>query len=181
MADNQSKISTLKSNVKDAGVKMDGLDEMIMSLTEDVDEKNMEIFQLQQELENVDAAFAELFEAYTDKATMLNDANIKLNTAFYTVGTKSELLDNKVIAKEGGVLGVGATKELKDDFNKSYFTEVAIDAIAEIPLGSKKVELVTTHPSSSYKLVGENPIEKLVITNSEEFWSVSKYLVILVK
>ncbi len=181
MADNKSKISTLKSNVKDANLKMDGLDEMIMSLTEDVDEKNMEIFQLQQELENVDAAFSELFEAYTDKATMLNEANIKLNTAYYTIGTKAELLENEVITKEGGVLGVGASKELKNDFNRSYFTEVAIDAITEIPLGSNKVELVTTHPSSSYKLVGEDPIEKILITNTEEFWSVSKYLVVLVK
>jgi len=181
MADNKSKINHLKSNVKDANLKMDGLDEMIMSLTEDVDEKNMEIFQLQQELENVDAAFSELFEAYTDKASMLNDANAKLTTAWYTVGTKSELLENEVITKEGGVLGVGTSKELKDDFNKSYFTEVNIDDITEIPLGSKKVDLVTTHPSSSYELVGESPIEKLVIKNAEEFWSVSKYLVILVK
>ena len=181
MADNQTKISRLKSNVKDSKLKMDGLDEMIMTLTEDVDEKNMEIFQLQQELENVDAAFAELFEAYTDKASMLNEANAKLNTAYYTVGTKSELLENEVISKEGGVLGVGTSKELKSDFNRAYFTEVSIDVIKEIPLGSKKVELVTTHPSTSYELVGENPVEKIVIKNSEEFWSVSKYLVVLVK
>lgn len=181
MADNQTKISRLTSNVKDSKLKMDGLDEMIMTLTEDVDEKNMEIFQLQQELENVDAAFAELFEAYTDKASMLNEANAKLNTAYYTVGTKSELLENEVISKEGGVLGVGTSKELKSDFNKGYFTEVSIDAIKEIPLGSKKAELVTTHPSTSYELVGENPVEKIVIKNSEEFWSVSKYLVVLVK
>lgn len=181
MADNQTKISRLKSNVKDSKLKMDGLDEMIMTLTEDIDEKNMEIFQLQQELENVDAAFAELFEAYTDKASMLNEANAKLNTAYYTVGTKSELLENEVISKEGGVLGVGTSKELKSDFNRAYFTEVNIDAIKEIPLGSKKVELVTTHPSTSYELVGENPVEKIVIKNSEEFWSVSKYLVVLVK
>lgn len=181
MADNQTKIKHLKSNVKDANLKMDGLDEMILSLTEDVDEKNMEIFQLQQELENVDASFAELFEAYTDKTEMLNEANAKLNAAYYTVGTKAELLENGVISKEGGVLGIGASKELKNDFNKAYFTEVKIDDVNEIPLGVKKVQLITTHPSSSYKLVGENPIEKLVIKNAEEFWSVSKYLVVLVK
>lgn len=181
MAENQTKIKQLKTNVKDADVKMDGLDEMIMSLTEDVDEKNMEIFQLQQELENVDAAFAELFEAYTDKTEMLNEANAKLNAAYYTVGTKSELLENEVISKEGGVLGLGTSKELKSDFNKSYFTEVNIDAVKEIPLGVKKVEIVTTHPSTSYELIGESPVQKLVIKNSEEFWSVSKYLVVLVK
>lgn len=181
MAENQTKIKQLKTNVKDADVKMDGLDEMILSLTEDVDEKNMEIFQLQQELENVDAAFAELFEAYTDKTEMLNEANAKLNAAYYTVGTKSELLENEVISKEGGVLGLGTSKELKSDFNKSYFTEVNIDAVKEIPLGVKKVEIVTTHPSTSYELIGESPVQKLVIKNSEEFWSVSKYLVVLVK
>lgn len=181
MADNQAKLNKLKSNVKDANLKMDGLDKMIISLSEDVDEKNMEIYQLKQELENVDAAFAELFEAYTDKSVMLNEANAKLNTAYYTVGTKTELIDNRVISKEGGVLGVGSIKELRNDFNKAYFTEVSIEAIKEIPVNSKKVELVTVHPASSYSLVGENPVQKIVIKNSEEFWSVSKYLVVLVK
>ncbi len=181
MAENHSKINHLKANLKDAHLKMDGLEDMILSLNEDVEEKNMEIFQLQQELENVDAAFSELFEAYTQKATMLNEANTKLHMAWYTVGTKSELLENEVITKEGGVLGVGATKELKDDFNKSYFTEINTDEVKEIPLGSKKVELITKHPSSSYELIGENPVEKLVIKDADSFWSVSKFLVIMVK
>lgn len=181
MSENQTKINSLKNNLKNANIKIDGLDEMILSLTEEVDEKNMEIFQLQQELENVDAAFAELFEAYTDKSNMLNEANAKLNKAYYTVGSKSELLKNGVISKEGGVLGIGTSKELKTDFNKSYFTEINIDSIKEIPLGMKKIEIITTHPTLSYKLIGENPVEKLIITNKDEFWSVSKYLVVLVK
>jgi len=39
--------------------------------------------------------------------------------------------------------------------------------------------MLTTHPSNSYKLIGEKLIEKLEITNTKEFWSASKYLVII--
>jgi hypothetical protein len=104
-----------------------------------------------------------------------------LNTAYFAFGSKKELLDNKVISTEGGVLGLGKNKELAADFNKDYFTEVNITELKEIPLGYKKIEFTTNHPEDSYKLVETEMIDKLVITDAKKFWSVSKYLVIVVK
>jgi hypothetical protein len=42
------------------------------------------------------------------------------------------------------------------------------------------VDVLTTHPSGSYKIVGDKVKEKLVITDQKAFWSVSKYLVVVV-
>ena len=67
------------------------------------------------------------------------------------------------------------------DFNKTYFTEVKISELTEIPLGVKKADIVTLHPSDSYELIGENPIEKIVIKDAVKFWETSKYLVVVVK
>jgi hypothetical protein len=41
--------------------------------------------------------------------------------------------------------------------------------------------LLTTHPTGSYKLVGVKPVEKIEISNPKEFWSSSKYLVVMIE
>ncbi len=179
--DNKSKISKLKSEIKNNNAQMSAFEEMILTLSEEVEAKNMEIFQLQQELENIDAAFGELFDAFQEKSEKLETVQIALNTAYFAYGTKTELIDNKVITTEGGVLGIGKNNELAPDFNKDYFTEVNINDLNEIPLGFKKVEMITTHPSNSYELKGDGTIEKLIIKDPKNFWSVSKYLVMVVK
>ena len=181
LIENKSKIAKLKSEIKNNKTQMGAFEEMILTLSEEVEAKNMEIFQLQQDLENVDAAFGELFVAYQEKSADLENVTLALNTAFYSYGTKKELIDNKVITTEGGVLGIGKNNELAADFNKDYFTEVNINDLKEIPLGFAKVEMTTKHPSASYKLVGEGTIEKLVIKDPKAFWSISKYLVMVVK
>ena len=181
MSENENKIARLKSALKNSDYQMGEFEEMIMSLTEEVEMKNMEIFQLQQELENLDGAFSELFEAFEKQTEEFDAIKDELNTAYFTYGSKSELTDNGVITKEGGFIGIGKINKLKDDFNKTYFTEVKISELNEIPLGVKKADIITTHPSDSYELIGEDPIEKIVITDAAKFWGASKYLVVVVK
>ena len=181
LSENQQKLSSLKSQLKNSNIQLGAYEETIMTLSEEVEMKNMEVFQLQQELENVDAAFGELFEAFQEQSVELEEANADLNTAFYALGTKKELLDNNVISTEGGVLGIGKNKELSSNLNKSYFTQIDITEITEIPLGYDKVELTSTHPESSYEFKEGEKVEKLVIKDAEAFWSISKYLVIVVK
>jgi len=181
MSENENKIAQLKAALKNSDYQMLEFEEMIMSLTEDVEMKNREIFQLQQELENLDGAFSELFIAFEEQTEELAIMKSEMNTAFFTFGSKSELTDNGVITKEGGFIGIGKISKLKDDFNKTYFTEVQISELTEIPLGVKKADIVTSHPSDSYELIGEGLIEKIVIKDAAAFWGVSKYLVVIVK
>lgn len=179
--ENQAKIAKLKAEIKNNNTQMSDFEAMIISLSEEVESKNMEIFQLQQELENMDAAFGELFEAFKETNEVLQTTTNELNTAYFAYGTKSELIENKVITTEGGLLGIGKNKELAADFNKDYFTEVNIMDLKEVPLGYDKVEFITSHPSTSYTLEGSGPIKKLIINDPKAFWSVSKYLVMVVK
>jgi len=103
----------------------------------------------------------------------------ELNTAFYAVGTSKELRDNGVLTKEGGVAGLGGVNKLNtSDLKKDYFTQIDIMRTQEIPLAAKKAKLVTTHPEGSYKL--DLASGKLVITDANAFWSISKYLVVVV-
>ncbi len=181
MAQNQRKMNKMKASLKDANIKSDEMERMVMSLSEEVAQRNMEIYSLQTELESIDAAYTEIFTAYQEKVEELANTTEELNTAYFAFGTSKELKENGVITKEGGFIGIGKTEKLKNDFNKSYFTEIDITTVSSIPLGAEKVALLTNHPAGSYEIIGTEVKEKLVIKNAKEFWSVSKYLVISVE
>ena len=71
---------------------------------------------------------------------------------------------------------------LQQNFNKNYFTKIDIRVDNEIKLYSRNAEMLTSHPAGSYTLQRDaNKQYVLRITNADQFWSTSKYLVVLVK
>lgn len=184
---NKQTIAELKSKVKRSGGKVTELEKMIDRMAQQIEEKDAQVAQLTQQLENMNIQIEILssdIETLTaegeSKSQTISEQTTALNTAWYVVGTKRELLDHNIITREGGFAGIGANKKLKQDFSKDYFTAVDITRFRSIPLTKKKTSLITTHPSQSYKLYGEKLSDSLVITNPKEFWSVSKYLVIVI-
>jgi len=181
MIDNKRLINQLNNQLAQSDGELFELELLINSLAEDVEKKNMEIFYLQEELENMDASFKELFHQYNQRLDEIEQFNNVLNSAWFTFGSKNELLDNGVITKEGGFIGIGKNTVLKDDFNKAYFNEIKISEFKELTLGVKTVKFITPHPKSSYELIGDQQVDKLVVLDADLFWSNSKYLVIAVK
>lgn len=182
LLENKNKIALLNKKLKAAGIKSAELEKIIEGLNKKLNEKDNEIASLKEELTIANAALEKLFVEYNQRLEELDDKTSKLNTAYYVVGTKKELLEKGVITKEGGFVGIGKTNKLKSDFNKEYFTKIDVTTTSSIPLLTKKAKVITSHPSSSYKIEGfKDKAEKLVILNSEDFWSASKYLVILVE
>lgn len=116
----------------------------------------------------------------TEKIIAQKDDTI--NMAFYVTGTFDELKQAKIVAKEGGIIGIGATKSLQENFNTGDFIQVDKRNINSIPVYSKKAEIITNHPTDSYELVEENGIVNFIkITNNDLFWEKSKFLVIETK
>lgn len=183
MAKNKKRISSLSKKLKDSNVKMEGLEKMIENLQAEIDAKDGEIANLKSELEAKNIELSNLQTNYEEATTESNAKTEKLNTAYYAVGTSKELKEKNVITKEGGFIGIGKSTELKTDFNKDYFTKVDITTTTSIPVNAKKgAKILTSHPSSSYKMVmGDNKksVERIEITNPEDFWSSSKYLVVI--
>ncbi len=176
---NKARVASLNKKLKQSNVKIEGLEQLIANLQRQIDEKDAEIVTLKNKIESLNIELGNIEANYIAIEEESEVKTEKLNTAYYCIGTGKELKEKGVTTKEGGVLGMGKTTTLKTDFNKDYFTKVDISQLTEIPVGAKKAKVLTTHPSSSYKIVGEKPVEKLVITNAEEFWSASKYLVII--
>ena len=179
---NKQIIGGLSKKLKKANLKIAELEKTIERLNKQVEEKDAELVALKDQLERANAAYKELFVTYNEKLDEIEEQTTKINTAYYAFGTSKELREKGVTTKEGGFIGIGKAEKLKDDFNKDYFTKIDVTETTSIPLGVKKAKILTTHPSSSYKLEGpEGKVEKITITNTEEFWGASKYLVIVVE
>ena len=66
------------------------------------------------------------------------------------------------------------------DFNKDAFTQIDYTAVNTIAVVGKNAKMVSTHPTGSYKLQRENDkIKAIEITDPENFWKASKYLVVV--
>jgi len=181
MSKNKNRISSLSKKLKDSNSKIKGLEEMIANLQAQIDAKEGEIADLKSQLE---AKNIELSNIQMNLETVEAESSAKtekMNTVYYAIGTKKELIEKNVITKEGGFIGIGKSTKVKDDFNKEYFTKVDASQTSSISIGAKKAKILSNHPSSSYKLIGEGKVEKIEITNTEDFWSSSKYLVIIIE
>lgn len=177
LQENKQKMANLNSRLKKSNIKITELEKMIERLTNQMQEKDAQIADLQTRLSQANEQIKILFDEYNNRLEELGNKEDIINTAYYCFGTSKELIKNGVLTKDGGFIGLGKTQKLADDFNKKYFTQVDISLTTQIDIVSKKAKIVTTHPSSSYELAPD----KLTIKDSKEFWSASKYLVIVVE
>jgi len=181
LAKNKNRIGSLTKKLKNAKSKISGLEQMIATLQAQVDAKDSEIATLKAELESKNIELSNIQMNLETVEAESSAKTVKLNSAYYAIGTVKELKEKGVINKVGGFIGLGKSTKLNDDFNKDYFTKIDVSAVSSISIGAKKAKLLSNHPTSSYKLVGEKSVEKIEILNAEDFWSNSKYLVITIE
>ena len=185
---NNSKLKRLAEQLSKSNYKIAGLQKSIEELQERLANKDIEIAGLKKELVELNYEIDDL-NVTVDSLTFIAELQKEvlqiqqdeLETAYYCYGTKKELKENNIITREGGLIGLGKTTKLSKDFNQEYFEKINIKEITEIPLAIKKAKIITNHPSESYELVGEERVEKLIITDVNKFWEASKFLVIVVE
>lgn len=181
MGKNKNRINSLTKKLKASKVQIEGLEKMLETLQAQLTAKDNEITDLKSQIEALNIELSNINMNYEEIEQEVEVKTEKLNTAYYAFGTSKELKEKGIITKEGGFIGIGKSSKLKDDFNRDYFTKLNITQTSSIVIGAKKVKILTTHPSNSYKLIGEKTVEKIEITNAEEFWGASKYLVIIIE
>ena len=135
--------------------------------------KDIQIDELHDKVADLSSNVSNLTEETTQKSKTISTQDKQLHAAWFVFGTKKELKEQNII-QDGEVL--------RANFNQDYFTKIDIRVDKEIKLYSRSAKLLTAHPSSSYVLEQDaNKQYILRITNPQQFWSASKYLVILVK
>lgn len=194
--DANTKVATLSSKLENSNFELNAFKKRVEGMKSDLKNRETSIAKLREELELKDIQIAELdtevkslvtrvqlqSETLEIQSQELNDKVDRLNTAYFAVDTEKKLRDEGLITKEGGFLWIGKTTELQADAAQEKFTEVDIQNTRKFYVDSDKIELVTEHPSDSYKLVNEaGKVKYLEVTDPARFWKISKYLVISVK
>lgn len=192
MVENKQTIEKLNSKINQVSGKNSklrkALDSAKKELIAKIEERDVRIAELKEELHTLDFTVQEL-NSHVDTLTLAGinqeqvilDQTNQLQTAYYTTGTTKELVAENILTKNGGFLGLGKTEMLKDDFDSDKFNKIDITATTTIPINGTKAELVTSHPTDSYMLEGddEENVDRLVIIDPHRFWNSSKYLVVV--
>ena len=181
--ENDELILVLNQRLQSSDKKNDFYAQTINELNTKIAVTNREVYFLKEEISQLSSSYAKLFNRYSEQVAKIDSLNLEMNKVGYVVGTKSELLENNVVTKEGGFIGIGKIKKLSDDLNLNYFTYNSKTDLNYILIGCRNIKLITSHPSSSFQLIKsqENVIDSLIILQKEEFWQNSKFLVIEVK
>ncbi len=201
--ESSKKIDELDKKLKNSGFEIKSFRNKIAQLNKSIEEQNNSIEQFRAEIEKRDYKINELdtqlaslqtdiiekedsllskSRVIEDKAQIIVEKENEINKAFVAVGTHDQLIKNGVLSQKGGFLGIGKNLSINDNLNQKYFTQLDIRNTNQFPINSKKVKLISDHPANSYTLVEENDkIAYLEIENPQEFWKLTKYVIVETK
>lgn len=186
MLENKNKVGVLNRKLKESNLKISEFEQMINNTNQQLQERDQEISTLKEELATLNFSIAQLNDTISmirDRNRNLNedltDRTNELNTAYYVVGERKELIEKNILNKQGGFLGIGRTQKIASDVDLQYFTRVDIRNLKSIPLNVKEAKLMSVHPAGSYEWNGtDKKVEELLITDPVTFWQKSRMLVI---
>jgi len=196
LAENRNKIADLEKKLSASGIEASSLRKKVKQLNNELETRWTEIQALETRMAEKDAQIADLvgrvdsvveslnqrdqtIEATRTElvatSTALTKTTNRMNQAYMITGTRKEL-------KEKGLLDTRliGPSTLNESLTDEGFRPLDIRETKTIPLAASKPELITFHPQGSYKVIegGKAGTASLEITNADEFWKVSKYLVV---
>lgn len=175
--ENARKVRNLQGKVKNQTLKIEELEKMIDGLVLKIQSQDEKIESLQIRLADADIEYVELFDQYQEQVELALDVMKELNTVHYAYGSLEELIENGVLVREGGFIGIGKKTNIAEDLNQDYFQHLDKTKAKKIKIIGEKPQIITDHPSSSYEWKGN----ELVINDPDKFWRISNYLVVTVK
>lgn len=180
----RDRIAELEKKLNESNALNPKLMKTIEGLKTQIEEKDQAIAQLRSELEKRNFDINNLKSSVSKLNTQINDlqedAKVKnealqaqtnmLNEAYVFIGNKKDLKNADLLKR--GKLNVS-------EADMSQFTKIDIRKTKQFTIPSKKPDIMTQAPASSYTLEKiDKKTSVLTITDPAAFWSVSKILVI---
>ena len=175
---------SLRTTVADLQTTLDGLKTMVES-------QKTSIANLESELNTAKQQIVTLVgekQILTDTVSALTTRE---NTVYYIAGTKQELKDKGIIKEVGGTrflifTRTGETLKPAENLNPAAFTAIDRRQVSQIPLPKPDKEYrVVTSQNVAYANIPADTKGKvkgsLQITNAENFWTNSKFLILVEK
>ncbi|MDL2315347.1 hypothetical protein LJC16_03705, partial [Bacteroidales bacterium OttesenSCG-928-C19] len=132
-----AKLGKSDSKLRDANALVDRLnarvneqDRQINTLLVELEKEKILVGTLTKDLQNME-------QSNLDKDQLLAQKALEANIAYYAIGTDKDLRNNNIIDKQG------RTRVISTDADPKNFIKINIRDIRQIPVNSKKAELVT--------------------------------------
>ncbi|MCV9387997.1 Cbp1 family collagen-binding glycoprotein adhesin [Reichenbachiella ulvae] len=189
------KVANLSSRLDQASFNLKSFKNKVKDLTKELEERKLSMIALKEDLNAKDVQIVELttnVNSLNEKVESQNSTidiqrkkidlqEEQMHKAYMAIGTEKILQEEGLVVREGGFLGIGKITDINNQMPQEKFDEIDIRTTTSLEVDSKKVSLITEHPPHSYELVKDgDKIKSIKITNPEEFWKISKYLVVAV-
>jgi len=186
LEENKATVDELRSKMEAGDMINEDMQRSLDLLGQSVDKKNEQISALRNRLESMSFEMQTLNSSLDSLmlANQMQHQKIKaqediLSTGYYIIGSSRELYNMGITTRKGGFAGIGSISQIDEHFETNLFKKLNIYETRRIPLKSKKVKILSTHPAHAYKFDGPtNYYNNLIITRPEKFWATSRYLVI---
>ncbi|MCI4667588.1 MAG: hypothetical protein MRZ79_05450 [Bacteroidia bacterium] len=176
----KKKLATKDAEIADFKTKLEGANFEIEKLSNSITDLESSIASLNETNSNQTARLTAQKTILETQEEQMADQLNKINTGYMAIGTSKELKQKNIINKEGSFLGLGGRMVVEEDISETDFVKIDISNTTTIPLEGKKVELVSNHPSDSYTLkTVDGKVESIEIIHPDDFWKVSKFLVVV--
>jgi predicted nucleic acid-binding Zn-ribbon protein len=180
LKENQTKIANLQAKAKTLGGQIAGLNKVIEGLKQTIAEREASIAALEARVSGLESSVAEKTKMISERDLTISEQQKALNTAYYIVGTRSELKDKGIINDEGGFLWglLGSTTVLGNEIDRSLFTAIDITKDEMIQIDGEVDLLIPKRKEEFFELKRDGNTSALAIKNPTKFWQ-EKYLVIV--
>ena len=153
----------------------------VATLESEIVSQGEEITRLHGEVSDKDVTIQERETVIEEHEMTIEEQDKILNTKYYIVGTKKELLAKGVLTKKGGILGLGATLICTPGNGVEAFSTIQKTddiIVADAPIK----EVLPLRTKRSYGLEFRDDSSSLIhIVDPSLFWESSLYVVVLVK
>lgn len=189
LAQNKIKLAQLESNLikykkgkeelkialEHAKTRMQNQEQEIQALKQTLIANNFKIEELNQALAASESKAADMIQANKEQKEVIEKK-------FFAYGTKQQLEDKQVFAERKGLRKIFGKKELNSNLSRDEFAKINMYEDTKISMLGTDPKLISKHPANSYTIEanGDN-LTQLTITNPDEFWKITNYLVVQVK
>jgi len=171
-------IGSLRNIIAYLGQQLDEKNLTIANLEASLNGKNVDIQRLRKQNSSLTTTNDQLRNVIKEQGEALTTQSSIINECYFIMGTKKELQQAGILTS-GNLLS--KAKLNVSNFSNANFSKVDITQFLELVIPSKKVQILTQMPKSSYSLIQNASQSTLTITDPTSFWSVSNYLVIQIK
>ena len=185
MQRNRQLMNRLNRELRNSNLQLSEFEKRVAQLNERLVEKETEIAGLKEELGRMNLrvdyltlTIDTLQQDVQERTRTLEAKTVEINTAFFTMGSRKELLEWGIITRAGGFLGIGRTNRLNPAFDPAHFVRIDMRNTTEITIPGSQSTFITPHPEGTFEFAYAEGIKTLIILDPVKFWSNSRYLVV---